>query len=76
MKSFEMVMNNNDLRNIIFSYFRKKPEKICVTCQKVCVWNKVKIRNLNSGLHSILFAQDGTLIGAADPRREGLVMGE
>jgi len=45
MKSFEMVMNNNDLRNIIFSYFRKKPEKICVTCQKVCVWNKVKIRN-------------------------------
>ena len=38
--------------------------------------HKVKIRNLNSGLHSILFAQDGTLIGAADPRREGLVMGE
>ena len=45
MKSFEMVMNNNDLRNIIFSYFRKKPEKICVTCQKVCVWNKVQIRS-------------------------------
>mgnify|MGYP005723013577 FL=1 len=37
--------------------------------------HKVKIRNLNSGLHSILLAQDGTLIGAADPRREGLVMG-
>ena len=38
--------------------------------------HKVKVRNLNSGLHSILFAEDGTLIGAADPRREGLVMGE
>ena len=36
----------------------------------------VKVRNLNSGLHSILFARDGTLIGAADPRREGLVMGK
>lgn len=40
-----MVMNNEDLRSIIFSYFRKKPEKICVTCQKICVWNKEKFRD-------------------------------
>jgi gamma-glutamyltranspeptidase/glutathione hydrolase len=31
--------------------------------------------DLNSGLHAILL-RDGTLVGAADKRREGLVMGE
>lgn len=31
--------------------------------------------DLNSGLHAILIGADGTLIGAADRRREGLVMG-
>jgi gamma-glutamyltranspeptidase/glutathione hydrolase len=36
---------------------------------------KVNIRDLNSGLHAILI-KDGTLIGGADPRREGVVMGE
>ncbi|MDX1397666.1 MAG: gamma-glutamyltransferase family protein, partial [Oceanospirillum sp.] len=36
---------------------------------------KVNIRDLNSGLHGVLF-QDGKLIGAADPRREGIVMGD
>lgn len=34
-----------------------------------------KIRNLNSGLHAILI-DGGTLIGAADPRREGIVLGD
>ena len=37
--------------------------------------HEVKIRNLNSGLHAILI-KDGKLIGAADPRREGLAMGD
>jgi len=32
--------------------------------------------DLNSGLHAILIRPDGTLVGAADKRREGLVMGE
>jgi gamma-glutamyltranspeptidase / glutathione hydrolase len=32
--------------------------------------------DLNSGLHAILIRPDGTLAGAADKRREGLVMGE
>jgi gamma-glutamyltranspeptidase/glutathione hydrolase len=35
----------------------------------------VKVRDLNSGLHGI-WLQDGKLIGGADPRREGVVVGE
>jgi gamma-glutamyltranspeptidase/glutathione hydrolase len=31
---------------------------------------------LTSGLHAILIRPDGTLVGGADKRREGLVMGE
>jgi gamma-glutamyltranspeptidase/glutathione hydrolase len=37
--------------------------------------HRVKVRNLNSGLHAILI-KDGKLLGAADPRREGIAMGE
>lgn len=37
--------------------------------------HEVKIRDLNSGLHAILI-KDGKLAGGADPRREGLVMGQ
>ncbi|WP_206486345.1 gamma-glutamyltransferase [Thalassotalea sp. G2M2-11] len=36
--------------------------------------HQVKIRDLNSGLHAIKITQDG-LLGGADPRREGKVMG-
>ena len=39
----EKVMNNNDLRNLIFSYFRKEPEIKCQKCKNVCVWDKNKI---------------------------------
>ena len=35
----------------------------------------VNIRDLNSGLHGIVFAEE-TLIGGADPRREGIAAGE
>ena len=37
--------------------------------------HRTNARNLNSGLHAILI-RDGKLIGAADPRREGIAMGE
>lgn len=37
--------------------------------------HEVKIRNLNSGLH-VIQIKDGQLIGAADKRREGLVLGQ
>lgn len=36
---------------------------------------KVNSRSLNSGLHGIAIAEDG-LAGGADPRREGVVIGE
>lgn len=36
---------------------------------------KVNIRDLNSGLHAILL-KDGKLVGGADPRREGEVLGK
>lgn len=35
----------------------------------------IAVRDLNSGLHAILI-KDGKLIGAADPRREGIALGE
>ena len=34
----------------------------------------VNVRDLNSGLHGVLI-RDGVLVGGADPRREGVVMG-
>ena len=37
--------------------------------------HKTRLRNLNSGVHAILLTPDG-LIGAADPRREGVARGE
>ncbi|MEZ9233125.1 gamma-glutamyltransferase [Vibrio amylolyticus] len=36
---------------------------------------KVDIRDLNSGVHGVVFT-DGKLIGGADPRREGIVLGD
>jgi gamma-glutamyltranspeptidase/glutathione hydrolase len=36
---------------------------------------KVSIRDLNSGIHGIVFT-DKALIGGADPRREGIVLGD
>lgn len=36
---------------------------------------KVNVRDLNSGLHAIHF-DNGKLVGAADPRREGIALGD
>ena len=36
---------------------------------------EVNVRSLNSGLHAIVIA-DGQLMGGADPRREGVVLGQ
>jgi gamma-glutamyltranspeptidase/glutathione hydrolase len=38
--------------------------------------HRVRIGSMNSGLHGIQILPDGTLIGGADPRREGIVDGE
>ncbi|WP_240534987.1 gamma-glutamyltransferase [Notoacmeibacter marinus] len=37
---------------------------------------EVAVRPLNSGLHAIAIAEDGALSGGADPRREGIALGE
>lgn len=37
----EDVMNNKDLRGIIWSYFRKEPKEVCINCRKVCVWDNI-----------------------------------
>ena len=48
---------------------------------KACrhLWKKmgfsVNVRDMNSGLQAILI-KDGKLIGASDPRREGIAMGQ
>jgi gamma-glutamyltranspeptidase/glutathione hydrolase len=38
--------------------------------------HKVEVRDLNSGLHAIQIGLDGKLVGGADPRREGVVLGD
>jgi len=38
--------------------------------------HEVRIRDMNSGLHMIQLLPSGQLLGGADPRREGLVLGE
>ena len=35
----------------------------------------VEVGAMNSGVHTIVIGPDGTLTGAADPRREGQAMG-
>lgn len=35
------IFEINDLKNIIFSYLRKKPKLECCTCKKVLIWDKV-----------------------------------
>ncbi len=37
---------------------------------------ETEVRELTSGLHAIAIAGDGTLSGGADPRREGIALGE
>jgi gamma-glutamyltranspeptidase / glutathione hydrolase len=42
----------------------------------IALGHEVRVRDLNSGLHAIQIRPDGTLLGGADPRREGVVLGE
>jgi hypothetical protein len=43
-------MNNNDLKNIIFSFLRKKPKLVCMFCECVCVWDS-KVKNYHQVPH-------------------------
>jgi gamma-glutamyltranspeptidase/glutathione hydrolase len=38
--------------------------------------HEVRVRDMNSGLHMIQLLPSGELLGGADPRREGLALGE
>lgn len=38
--------------------------------------HQVRVRDMTSGLHAVLRTPDGRLIGAADPRREGVALGD
>ena len=40
------------------------------------IGHKVEAGEMNSGVHTIVIAPDGLLLGGADPRREGQAMGE
>tara|TARA_B100000963_G_C22622669_1_gene670756 strand:- start:2588 stop:2827 length:240 start_codon:yes stop_codon:yes gene_type:complete len=35
----EDVMNNNDLRRLIWSYLRKEAKVSCHLCKDVCIWD-------------------------------------
>lgn len=38
----EDVMNNYDLRSVIWKFLRKKPYKRCTSCKVVLMWNSDK----------------------------------
>jgi gamma-glutamyltranspeptidase / glutathione hydrolase len=70
------VVNRNGPTSI-----EEGPEAEAVAAALEALGHEVVIQNLNSGLHVIVIEQDGvngqdTLTGAADKRREGMVLGD
>ena len=51
----EKVMNNDDLRRIIWSYFRKTPFRQCIECGCVCMWDENKKINPSVTLGDDMF---------------------
>ena len=37
------IMNNKDLRRIIFSYFRNPSQIFCQTCKKICLLDNKEV---------------------------------
>ena len=52
-----------------------EPESQALSERLTAMGHKVKVRDLNSGLHAISITKKG-LRGAADPRREGVAIGD
>ncbi len=52
------VMNNDDLRRIIWSFLRKKAKLSCNVCEKVIIWDK-KIRCAYYGREFIKKTENG-----------------
>lgn len=64
------ITNRND-----YTALEKGTQLAQLQSQFESLGHKVKVIDLNSGLHGIVI-QDGKLIGGADPRREGVAVGE
>jgi len=65
------VVNRNGTTDI-----EKGPQAARLAAALKALGHRVKIRDLNSGLHGIAIGRDGRLTGGADPRREGLALGD
>ncbi|MDV7341154.1 gamma-glutamyltransferase [Terasakiella sp. A23] len=57
------------------SDLEKGTEAVVQKAKLEALGHKVNLKEMTSGLHAIQILPDGTLIGAADPRREGAVNG-
>ncbi len=57
------------------SELEKETEATALQTKLEALGHQVKIKPMVSGLHAIQIKPDGTLVGAADPRREGVVLG-
>jgi gamma-glutamyltranspeptidase/glutathione hydrolase len=64
------VLNRNATTQV-----EEGPEAEATVAALATLGDAAEIANINSGLHAILL-RDGTMTGAADKRREGLVMGD
>ena len=52
------IMNNKDLRRIIFSYFRNPSQIFCQTCKKICLLdNKVVNKYMEISIldHTVIY---------------------
>ena len=65
------VVNRNG-----FTEIEEGSDALALVAELEKIGHKVKVRNLNSGIQMIRIKNDGRLVGAADPRREGLVLGD
>lgn len=64
------VTNRND-----YTALEKNTEIAALSTALEAMGHKVKVHDLNSGIQGIQILADGTLVGGADPRREGKAMG-
>jgi hypothetical protein len=39
-----IVFEIDDIRNYIFSYLRKKANRQCIQCNRICIWDKKLIK--------------------------------
>ena len=52
----DIVINNIDIRRLIFTYLRKKPLLDCSFCKKVCKWDNDVIEYIEICKNCICFS--------------------